>query len=386
MKIDIYTKNIKAIAEKIGFDVVGVTKPGSLIQGEQAIQNWVEEGLHGSMKYLENFAERKTRFFETVKEVKSVIVLGVNYYTSHQSPDTSHQESKSVLGRVARYAWGKDYHEVIRRKHEELICKIQKIAGEDFQAKSCVDIQPIPERFAAVQSGLGFIGKHTNLLNQKFGPWLFLSEIVTNLDLEEDIPSQGDCGTCTHCQTVCPTGALDQDYKMDARRCIAYLTIEHKGIIPRELRPKIKNWIFGCDECLAICPFTSKSKESSWKELTPAEGKGEWLNIDKLFELKSNSDYEREFQGTALLRASRKQMLRNACIILGNSGDEKAIPYLMKALQDKSPLVRLHAAWALAQFPQAKPILEDQFHQESDKEVQLEIEAGLQKLNSVLSG
>jgi epoxyqueuosine reductase len=382
---------VKELALHVGFDQVGITAPTALGQGEEIINVWVGEGRHGQMKYLEDFAERRERFFQEFNgEARSVIVLGVNYWSGESRQETSDTGQGNispspqpsplrgegrVRGRVARYAWGKDYHYVIRQKHEEFIGRLKELIGDRLKAKSCVDTQPIPERFAAQKAGLGFLGKHTGLLNQKFGPWLFLSEIVTNLDLEEDMPSQGDCGTCTHCQKVCPTGALDKDYKIDARLCIAYLTIEHKGVIPRELRPKIKDWIFGCDECLNICPFTAKSKESQWKEFRTESGFGEWLHFKDLFSLSSNSDYERKFHGTALLRANRKQMLRNACLVLGNSGREEAIPYLEKALQDKSPLVRLHAAWALGQLPydRAKQLLLERLHEEPDEKVRAEI-------------
>ncbi|MBI3313610.1 MAG: tRNA epoxyqueuosine(34) reductase QueG, partial [Candidatus Omnitrophica bacterium] len=258
---------IKKLAQEMGFDKVGITHPALLEEGERALESWVHEGRHGSMKYLENFSKRKQRFYEGMPDAKSVIVLGVNYYSKNEiassaSPprndsevviasERSERSNLAFKGRVARYAWGKDYHEVIRKKHESFIRQLKKNLGKDFRAVSCVDTQPIPERFAAVQAGFGFIGKHTVLLNQKFGPWFFLSEIVTNLELEEDINhEEGNCGTCNHCQTVCPTGALDKDYEIDARRCIAYLTIEHKGVIDRALRPFVKDWIFGCDECL----------------------------------------------------------------------------------------------------------------------------------------
>ncbi len=341
---------IKKMAHELGFDEVGITSFAKLEEGARAIREWVKEGRHGSMKYLEDFDARHAKFFQDFGEPKSVIVLGVNYYSngkSHSSP------SKDILqGRVARYAWGRDYHEVIRAKHEELIERLTKLLPARF--KSCVDIQPVPERFAAMQAGFGFIGKNTMLLSQKFGPWVFLSEIVTNLKLQEDLPAEGDCGTCSHCQKVCPTGALDENYKIDARRCIAYLTIEHKGSIPLELRPHVKDWVFGCDECLSICPFTSKQKEGNWKELGPDAGFGEWLEIEKLFEIKSNSEYEKRFQGTAMTRTTRKQMMRNACVVLGNSGKKEAIPLLKKALHDPAPLVREHAAWALGRLQQAQ--------------------------------
>ncbi len=363
------------MAREIGFDEVGITQPAALQKGEQTLQSWVNEGRHGSMKYLEDFFQRKKNFYEDLPDAKSVIVLGVNYYTSHQSPDTSHQ----LIGKVARYAWGRDYHEVIRKRHEELIKKLRLLIGSGFKAKSCVDIQPLPERYAAFQAGLGFVGKHTGLLNKKFGPWLFLSEIITNIELENNLPEEGNCGTCVDCQKICPTGALDQDYKMDARLCIAYLTIEHKGVIPRELRPKIKDWIFGCDECFAICPFTSKSKESKWPELTASAGAGSHLLISDLFKHATNRDHEKTFQGTALLRTNRKQMLRNACIVLGNSHQPEAIPYLKKAMEDPSVLVRQHAAWGLGQIndPSAQMILNHYQNQETSAEVLEEIQSSL---------
>lgn len=369
---------IKQTARELGFDEVGITRVSSLEEGEKAIAEWVLEGRHAGMNYMENFAERRARFQQEFPDGKSVIVLGVNYFTG-----ASRETPQALHGRVARYAWGKDYHHAIAARHKEFIAKLAEKFGESFRAKSCVDTQPLPERFASVQAGLGFTGKHTGLLNKNFGPWLFLSEVVTNLDLPEDVAEKGNCGTCIDCQTVCPTGALDQDYKIDARLCIAYLTIEHKGVIPRDLRPKIKDWIFGCDECFAVCPFTSKSKESRWPELGPSSGVGETLDFKELFEISSNSEHEKKFAGTALLRASRKQLLRNACLVLGNSGRPEAIPYLRKGLKDFSPLVRLHAAWALGQFntPEALQTLKDQRIHEMDSEVREEIDFAIQSID-----
>ncbi len=336
---------ICTLAEEEGFDPVGVTLLTSLDAGEEALTHWVKQGHHAEMKYLEDFSARKKKMLAEIPDAKSVICLGVNYFSKIQST-----EPQVLAGRVARYAWGRDYHQVIRERHTRLIQKISKEAGPSFRAFSCVDIQPLPERFAAIQAGFGFFGKHTGILNSGYGPWLFLSEIVTNLELPVSEKSEGDCGTCVKCQNVCPTGALDEDYRLDARKCIAYWTIEHKGVIPRQMRPLIQDWIFGCDACLEICPFTSKQKETTWPELTEKSGSGPWLLIRELFDLESNSQYEKRFAGTALLRAGKKQMLRNACIVLGNSRDERALPLLEKALHHAAELVRIHAVWALAQF------------------------------------
>lgn len=389
------TMQIKSLARECGFDEVGVTTLEALRPGEEALSAWTKSGRYGTMKYLEEFTARRERFLsEFGTPVRSILVLGVNYYSAGGMEQGSCEMVEgtdgtssgklslgvpgTIQGKVARYAWGRDYHEVIRERHQALITKIQSRLGISFKVKSCVDTQPIPERYAAVQAGFGFLGKHTILLSKKFGPWMFLSEIVTDLELAPDSAAKGDCGTCTECQGVCPTGALNEDYEIDARLCIAYLTIEYKGIIPRELRPKIKDWIFGCDECLMVCPFTSKQRETSWPEFRVGNGAGERLEIGRLFDLKSNADYERQFARSAILRAGRKQLLRNACIVLGNSGDDRAIPYLEQALSDPAPLVRLHAVWALGQFGErTTAFLEHCLVKEEDSDVRAEIEAAL---------
>ncbi len=342
----ISAEKIKELARARGFHQSGITGLAELEEGERAIREWTDAGFHGGMKYLEDFEARKKKFFEDMPDASSVLVLGVNYFDFQKKE----RPAGGLTGKIARYAWGRDYHEIIRAKHLELIEDIRKTAGPAFKAKSCVDIQPVPEKFAARQAGFGFVGKNSLVLSKEFGPWIFLSEIVMNLDLTADTPAEGNCGTCRSCQSVCPTGALNTDYQIDARLCIAYLTIEHKGIIPRELRPKIKDWVFGCDECLDICPFTSKSKQTDCGELTASSGFGPELQMEKLFSLSTNAEYEKEFSGTALLRASRKQMLRNACVVLGNSGRPEAVSYLQKALADPAWLVRLHAVWGLSRF------------------------------------
>ncbi len=297
---------IKNEARALGFDAAGITSLASLEEGEAALRAWVKEGRHGSMKYLEDFEARKKQFLKDFSGGGSVIVLGVNYFYPEPPPspnvlagDPRQKHSRVTIGRVAKYAWGRDYHEVIREKHERLIERIRSIYGSGFKAESCVDTRPIPEKFAAQRAGLGFAGKNTLLLSRQFGPWLFLSEIVTDLKLEEDAPDNADCGTCRTCQDLCPTGALDRDYDIDARLCIAYLTIEHKGVIPRELRPKMKDWVFGCDECLSGCPFDSKAKQSSWPEFSPEQGIGAQLDLQELFQIDSNAAYEKKFSGSA---------------------------------------------------------------------------------------
>ncbi|MBN1688717.1 MAG: tRNA epoxyqueuosine(34) reductase QueG [Candidatus Omnitrophica bacterium] len=363
-KID--SASVKQLAFEMGFHQVGVTSFTGLREAEPALQEWIQEGRHGTMKYLADFKKRREQLIEKCPGAKSVIVLAVNYYStgskSARFTGDAYRDEKpgtfgtgSVIDAVALYAQGRDYHEVIQGKHKVFIGKLRGQLQIPFQAVSCVDIQPVPERFAAVRAGLGFIGKHTGLLSREFGPWLFLSEIVTDLDLVEDSPAVGDCGSCRKCQVACPTKALDQDYRIDARLCLAYLTIEHKGAIPEELRSKVGNRIFGCDECLKACPFTSYQKKTSWPEFLPESGVGPRIDFEKLFSLPSNRAYEKCFAHTALTRTGKKQMLRNVCIVMGNSGDKAYLPFLEKVGRDESSLVREHASWALAQIQTASP-------------------------------
>jgi len=347
------TIDIKKLAQEVGFDACGITRPTTIGEAAGRVQAWVNEGKHGDMKYMETFEDRAKVFWNDFPDAKSIIVLGVNYYSDHNrhsrvSGNLSSDAGMTALtGRIARYAWGKDYHQVIRDKIEVLKYKIEKISDKSLQFELCIDTKPLPERYLGEQAGLGFIGKQTQLLSYQFGPWLFLAELITDLELESDQPFQGSCGTCTLCIEACPTEAIEPEKQIDARKCIAYLTIENKGPIPEDLRDKIGNWVFGCDICLDVCPYTKFQQESQTSELKQAAGTGAALDLLKLFEIPSQGAYEREFKDSAVLRARRKHLLRNACVVLGNSKDQVAIPILQKAMQDSSELVREHAAWAL---------------------------------------
>ena len=345
-------EEIGTFARRLGFDAFGITPAGSIPHAEAEFQSWIEAGLHGSMKYLENYAERKKELERELPGAKNVLVFGASYYTAGETKT----DSAGLTGRVARYAWGKDYHLVIREKLKAVEDFIHSKAPE-AKCLTCVDTRPIFERSYAELAGLGFRGKHTNLLSREFGPWLFLSEIITDLDFAPDKSADhGSCGICTDCLGICPTRAIVEPGKIDARKCIAYLTIEHKGVIPREIRPLMGDWVFGCDACLNVCPFTRFSKESTWKEFHPSSGAGERLGLLELFKIKTNGEYESRFSDTPLLRATRKMMLRNAAVVLGNIGGTEAVPVLAKALLEEVPLVKIHAAWALGQLSAKPPI------------------------------
>jgi epoxyqueuosine reductase len=343
------SKTIKKLAKEVGFDACGIATPEPLTDAERKLARWIQSGRHAGMKYLEQFSARAENLRQRFPEAKSIIVLGLNYFSKganrFENLSFPHALSGNLdprlkisgmtfpasltgarddrpMGRIARYAWGKDYHLVIQEKLEKLESKIQEKVERKIRFESSVDTKPFLERSLAERAGLGFIGKQTQLLSPDFGPWLFLAELITDLELEPDTPHEGTCGTCRRCIDACPTGAIDEKEGMDARKCIAYLTIEHKGEIPIELQPKIGNWVFGCDECLNVCPYTSKQKESNCEELKAKSGFGPELDLEKLFAITSQRKYEEIFKGTAIFRAKRKQLLRNASVIMANLKNE----------------------------------------------------------------
>jgi epoxyqueuosine reductase len=353
-------EKIKQLAYEIGFDACGVAAFDSQLAGEKRLSEWVSGGKHAEMKYLADFDIRKNNFIKRFPDARSVIVLGVNYYSVYrescivsakqnggsaglgggnrvkkekQSKFTSqiddliindvratNHESQFLIGRVARYAWGRDYHKVINARLEFLKTRIQQESREQIKFESSVDTKPFLERTLAQQAGLGFIGRQTQLLSPEFGPWLFLAELVTDLALQPDTPFEGTCGKCRRCIDACPTGAIEESGTIDARKCIAYLTIEHKGEIPAELKPKIGNWVFGCDVCLEACPYTAKQKETNWRELTAEAGVGPVLGLKEILEIKSNREHQKKFADSAISRVTRKQLLRNAKCCIDNIG------------------------------------------------------------------
>ena len=331
----ITSQRIKSLALSLGFDAcgivsieVGATRASRLQSDFDHFKQWIAKGYHGTMKYLEDFEARAKNFWKNFPEAKSIIVVGVNYYSSYSSTGSKRDTFPSEVspgepvpkGRVARYAWGKDYHRIIGNRLEEFRDKLNEAAGRPVRAEICVDTKPLLERSLAQKAGLGFMGKQSQLLHPKLGPWLFLGELVTDLELEPDLPYIGSCGSCRICIDECPTEAIRPEGGIDARRCIAYLTIEHKGEISEELKSLIGDWVFGCDICLQVCPYASKGKETHWNELKAESGFGPELNLAELLKISSNRAYEKKFKGTAILRANRKQLLRNTAVVLANAG------------------------------------------------------------------
>jgi epoxyqueuosine reductase len=274
---------------------------------------------------------------------KSIISLAVNYARDTIAPDET-----STVGCVARYAQFSDYHEVVAGQLKLLTNFVNQLAGSEARSLWYVDTGPLLERDLAERAGLGFIGKHTNLISRKLGNWIFLSEIITTLELEADAPEKNRCGSCSRCITACPTAAITAPFQLDARRCISYLTIELKGSIPLEFRRAIGNRIYGCDDCLAACPWNRFAREG---QLMKSHARAD-LAAPNLVELLSLDDagFKKRFASSPILRTKRRGFLRNVCVALGNVGDRSALPALEKARHDVEPLIAEHATWAMEEI------------------------------------
>ncbi|HSD51682.1 MAG TPA: tRNA epoxyqueuosine(34) reductase QueG, partial [Candidatus Methylomirabilis sp.] len=308
---------------------------------------------------------------------RSVVSVGLNYNTGHDRA----AEGEGIRGWISRYAWGDDYHGVMQARLERLLDSVREVAGSEVQGRVYVDAGPVLDREAGARAGIGWFGKNTNLLSMKFGSFFFLGEMFLSLELEYDRPIRDRCGQCRLCLDACPTNAFVGPYVLDARRCISYLTIELKGVIPHELRSLMGTHIFGCDICQDVCPYNTKVKPSKEQVFHPRAG----LHAPELIPFLSLTDMEfkTRFAGSPILRAKRRGFLRNVCVALGNLKRPEAVPALARTLRDDSePLVRAHAAWALGQTRtyEAKAALQDVNVRETDPAVLTEIESALRGL------
>jgi epoxyqueuosine reductase len=267
---------------------------------------------------------------------------------NRQSPIANRQS-----GVIARYARYSDYHNVLGERLKQLTDFVNQLGGEGTRSLWYVDTGPLLERDLAQRAGLGFIGKHTNLISRRLGNWVFLAEIITTLELEPDTPETNRCGSCARCIAACPTTAITAPFQLDARRCISYLTIELRGGIPLDLRPAIGNRIFGCDDCLEVCPWNRFACEG---QMMKAHARSELTQPD-LLELLSldEAGFKHRFAGTPILRTRRRGLLRNVCVALGNTGNEQSLPALQEAANDPEPLVSEHARWAIEQIGARRP-------------------------------
>lgn len=337
---------IKEYARELGFDDCRITtaqEPGSASH----FQKWLAKDWHGEMAYLARNAHKRIEPEKVLPQARSIITLAVSY-EGRVASGVTFNTRHSTLGTVARYARFTDYHDVIGERLKLLTQFVNLLGGEGTHSLWYVDTGPFLERDLAQRAGLGFIGKHTNVISRKLGNWIFLSEIITTLELEPDVPETNHCGKCSRCITACPTEAIRAPFQLDARRCISYLTIELKGSIPVELRPLIGNRIYGCDDCLAVCPWNRFAREGAMMKAHARDG----LATPDLIELLSldEAGYKKRFTATPILRTKRRGLLRNVCVALGNQGEKAALPALEKAVEDAEPLIAEHAQWAIEEI------------------------------------
>lgn len=345
---------IRQRALELGFDDCRFTTAAPPASAAQ-LQSWLHAAKHGEMVWLARNVEKRIAPDRVLENAKSIISLAVSYHAAN--PESEIQNAKP--GIIARYARYPDYHDLLAEKLKALTAFITGLGGAATRSLWYVDTGPILERDLAQRAGLGFVGKHTNLISRKLGNWIFLAEILTTLELEPDAPEKNRCGSCFRCLTACPTQAITAPFQLDARLCISYLTIELKGSIPVELRPLIGNRIYGCDDCLAACPWNKFAREGS---LMKPQARADLTSPDLLELLRlDDAGFKRKFTGTPMLRTKRRGVLRNVCVALGNMGDKTALPALQTAAQDSEPLIAEHARWALAQIElraRAQPLRE----------------------------
>lgn len=340
---------IRQRAAGLGFDDCRFTSsaaPASVGQFE----HWLAEKNHGEMNWMERSADKRRDPRKILPGAKSIITLAASYGANDEegAPARPQPCPGAHHGEIARYARFADYHDVLGGRLKSVAGFVNDLGGPESRSLWYVDTGPLLERDLAQRSGLGFIGKHTNVISRKLGNWIFLAEILTTLELEPDPPETNHCGKCARCIAACPTNAITAPFQLDARKCISYLTIELKGAIPVELRRAIGNRIFGCDDCLAVCPWNRFAREG---RLMQAHSRVDLRQPD-LIELLHLDDagFKARFADTPILRTKRRGLLRNVCVALGNTGDASAAPVLEKAVRDPEPLIAEHARWALEQI------------------------------------
>lgn len=337
--------DIKTWGRELGFAQIGIADV-DLSDAETHLLNWLSQGRHGEMHYMESHGTRRSRPQELIPGILRVISVRLDYLPG-QAADSEAVLRYPQQGFVSRYALGRDYHKVMRRRLQQLAERIEANIGP-FQYRAFSDSAPVLEKALAEKAGLGWIGKHTNLIDKQTGSWFFLGELYTDLPLPADTPAGDHCGTCRACIDVCPTQAIVAPYELDARRCISYLTIELRGSIPVELRPLIGNRIYGCDDCQLVCPWNRFAQPTGEPDFAPRHG----LDAPELVRLFSWTEEEflKYTEGSAIRRIGYECWLRNIAIALGNAPASESITNALKAqLENHSGLVREHVSWALAQ-------------------------------------
>lgn len=349
---------VKQAAREAGFELAGVA-PVHEFDDFDRFREWIAAGRAGEMRYMEarndSGALKRASLRETLPWVRSVIVCAINYNTEQPY---STQADDPQRGWIARYAWGQqDYHDAVLNRLRGVESKLRAAVGqsqtEDLQTRCYVDTGPLVERVYAKYAGVGWIGKNTCVINQKLGSWLFLGVILTSIELQADLPAPDRCGSCTRCIEACPTDALIGPYQLDANRCISYLTIEKRGAIPEDLRTGMGHEVFGCDICQDVCPWNRKAPATEAPEFQPREGMVnpalEWLAG------MTEEEFREKFRGSAVKRAKRSGLRRNAVIAMGNSGEQRFTSILEKLKTDKDAVVAESAEWAAKRLATTPP-------------------------------
>jgi len=336
-------QNIRAWGKNLGFSQVGITDT-NLSNEEAGLMSWLDSGFHGEMNYMAKHGSLRTKPADLLPGALSVITCRMNYWPESRDAESVLLEPETAY--ISRYALGRDYHKVMRQKLGKLADKIHEAIG-DYNFRVFTDSAPVMEVALARKTGLGWRGKHTLLLSREAGSLFFLGEIVTNLPLPSDLPADEHCGNCSACLDICPTKAIIAPYRLDARKCISYLTIEHRGSIPEPLRPLLGNRIYGCDDCQLICPWNRFAKKSVLPDFQVRHG----LDTASLIELFAwdEATFMKNMAGTAIYRIGHTQWLRNLAVALGNAPSSTPIVNSLKTRCDHfSPLVREHVEWALS--------------------------------------
>src|SRR6266567_4411183 len=406
-KLMLNPTTIKEYAYSLGFDIARITTAGDFPEAERVIKERIAQGLmEGLPWFTAERCEVSCHPDALLPEAKSIITLAMFYLT--EQPDEV--QDNMPRGRISRYAWGDDYHEIIKPRLQQFAGWLREYARnevrDEVETRLFVDTGRMVDRAVAQRAGLGWYGKNTNILTKGWGSWVFLGEIVTNLPLQSDTPVKTNCGSCEICLHACPTQALPAPYVLDNTRCISFLTIELRGSIPLELRPLMGNMIFGCDICQEVCPVnivaekrlglrgdekeaTRKQKEGlielhKREEFRPRSEVGSSPELIPLLSL-TEEQFRERFRHSPIRRTKRRGLLRNVCVALGNIGDQQAVPALLGALQDNEALIRGHAAWALGRIggEHAKGALHTALATEENQEVQKEIQCALAEIGSL---
>ena len=348
------SERIKEKAVELGFELVGIAPAGEA-RHASGFRRWLDQGYAGAMTWLGRNAARRTDPRQVVPGARSVIMVGCSYYI--ENPPAS-LWNDPMRGRMARYAWGQDYHDVLLPR---LLALQQFVKAESqpkgSQCRAYVDTGPLLERTWAAEAGLGFIGKNTLLIHPAHGSYLFLGGIITDQELTYDAPAtkegamlgKGGCGACQRCLNICPTHAFPAAYVLDSTRCISYLTIELKTTIPVDLRGLMGNWVYGCDACQEVCPWVRRYSEPVAERFLAFDPHRFAPDLLELMTL-DNDGFRARYKGTPIQRTKRRGLLRNAAVALGNAGQREALPVLRRALTDPEPLIGEHAAWAITQI------------------------------------